>query len=117
MKLLFWAFLTALFALALGLGHQDDGNDGTTSTSSTSTIVYTTITTNGQVATVPYNWIQSFMTTYSDTTSSVAAGSVGIGSMSGSVGQVRTYLQTTITNAAAGAGATGLLAILLLMFL
>lgn len=111
MKLLLWLLTLFAVASALDFDHYrgaelDRRADTTLSSSSSSsskseTTVWVTITTDGATATVKTIWVQSFMSTYTEATSSAAAGSVGLGSLSGLVGGVRSYSETTITNGGA----------------
>lgn len=107
------SFLSAVFAL-----DAERRADSTTSSSSLTktlssasyTTIWVTITTNGALATVQTTYIQSFMTTFTDATLSVAAGSIGMGSLSGDTGDIRTYSHTTVTagaNHVAYSGAFG----------
>lgn len=117
MKLLgTWIQFLALISVCLALAVQGDGDDKTTSTSVT--IAWVTVTTNGGVATVKTTFKQSFMDTYTSAVKSVAAGSIGMGAQSGTVGGVRTYSQTTISNAGDVVSSSSLgVAFLLLNFL
>lgn len=92
--------ITSYFALTLALADQDDGNAATTTATTTSaTYVWITTTVGGQLVTISVPYSQSFMTTYTAAdTDAVESGSVGLGSISGSLGGIRTYSQTTITN-------------------
>lgn len=103
-----WAVAAALdFNLARDFFHikRADTTTATTTTSSSLsksyTTVWVTITTNGALATVKTIYSQSFMTTYSSATGTVSSGLEGLGTISGSVGDIRTYSQTTITNGGA----------------
>lgn len=111
MKCFFLPYLLALFALAAAF-ERPDKRDGTTATTTSSpsvspTSVYVTITTGGVLATVLTVYLQLFMSTYSATVSDIQAGSVGMGSLTGSVGGVRLYSQTTISNEGAALGVAG----------
>ncbi|PSK38599.1 hypothetical protein C7M61_002534 [Candidozyma pseudohaemuli] len=109
-------YFLSLLSLALAFDFPDFLKRADTETTTSNTIVYVTLTTGGKVITTSTAYKQSFMTTYSDTTSSVAAGSVGVGLQTGEVGNVRSYEQTTISNngqAGAYAGFVGWAAIAL----
>lgn len=86
---------------------RDDTTTDTTATTTLSslsksdTTVWVTITTNGVLATVKTIYSQSFMSTFTTVTASASSGEIGLGSLSGSVGDVRTYSETTVTNAGA----------------
>lgn len=66
--------------------------------SKSDTTVWVTITTNGALATVKTIWTQGFMSTYTTATALPSSGDIGMGSLSGSVGGIRSYSQTTISN-------------------
>lgn len=92
--------IASYLALAFALADQDDGNAAkTTATTTSATYVWITTTVGGQLATISVPYSQSFMSTYSTANSdAVESGSVGLGSISGSLGGIRSYSQTTITN-------------------
>lgn len=92
--------ILSLVSFVVALGKQDGGGDGSTTTTAkpTPTSVYVTITTNGKVTVIQTEYKQTFMSTFSDNQHSVPAGNVGLGSLSGSVGGVRSYQQTTVGN-------------------
>lgn len=101
MKFSLWILLLSLFAVVSAFDLFKRADPTTTestsvATTTLATTVYVTITTNGALATVKSTWVQTFMTTYTVTTGGVSAGSVGMGTLSGSVGDVRTYSQTTV---------------------
>lgn len=109
-----FVYFLSLLSLALAFDFPDFLKRADTTTSNT--IVYVTLTTGGKVITTSTAYSQSFMTTYSDTTASVPAGSAGMGLQTGEVGNVRSYEQTTISNngqAGAYAGFVGWAAIAL----
>lgn len=119
--LFFFTLLAWVAAIDMSdfLGKRATTSSSSTSTTSTSTTtsptyVYVTITTGGKVITTLTTYVQSFMTTYS-TASSASSGSAGLGSISGLVGGIRSYTETTITNGGVGAysGAVGLAAVVL----
>lgn len=74
-----------------------DKKDKTT-TSEENTTVWVTLTKNGQATTLPSHYSQSFMTTFS-TAESVPSGTVGVGLLSGKVGDQRSYPHSTINGA------------------
>lgn len=93
--------LVSLLAVVSALANQDgDGATTTTGKTTSQTTVWVTVTTNGALATVKSIYKQSFLETYTTATSSAASGSVGLGSISGSVGGVRTYEHTTVSGGA-----------------
>lgn len=92
--------IVSFISVVSALANQDDGGDTTTAKSTSATIVWVTVTTNGALATVKSTYLQSFVETYTAATASASAGTVGMGSISGSVGGVRTYEHTTITGGA-----------------
>lgn len=100
-SLLFQLLLLVTFCMALG--NQDDGA-GAKASSTSVTIAWITVTTNGVVNTVQTTYVQTFPSRYSEPTSAVQAGSIGMGTNTAQVGQVRTYSQTTISNGAAVIG-------------
>lgn len=89
--------LLSLITFVAALADQN-GDAGTTQTTSTArTTVWVTITTNGALATVQTIYSQLFMSTYTNEVSSyVQQGSIGLGSLSGTVGGTRTYTSSTI---------------------
>lgn len=114
---LFFAYILTLISLALAFqwfGKRDETT--TTSTRKPSpTSVYITITTNGELVVKKTLYEQKFMTTFTATTSSVKAGSIGLGSLSGTVGQISRYQMTTVLNEApalAYSGGLGVVAVL-----
>lgn len=76
----------------------------TTSTTTAQTTVWRTGTNSeGVTVTTQAIFTPSFMSTYgNDDTESVPAGTIGLGSLSGTVGNVRSYTRTTITANAGG---------------
>lgn len=99
----FFHSLLALFSvisLAFGLAKQDDG--GATTTSKVVTTVWVTLTSNGKLTTASSLYSQTFTIYHTTATADAASGSMGLGSIQGSVGGVRTYDQTTITSNGAG---------------
>lgn len=75
----------------------------TTSTTTAQTTVWRTGTNSeGVTVTTQAIFTPSFMSTYgNDDTESVAAGTIGLGSLSGTVSKVRSYTRTTITDSGA----------------
>ncbi|CUM65536.1 uncharacterized protein PRCAT00003182001 [Priceomyces carsonii] len=110
MKLLylFAGFLSIIgMAAALGQGGLggNQGGGGKTETSVSATSVWITITTDGNPVTVKSIYKQTFMKTYSAAeTSDVKSGNVGLGTIDGSVGKVRSYDQVTILSSAEACG-------------
>ncbi|KAK6453678.1 Pga1 GPI-anchored protein [Scheffersomyces xylosifermentans] len=98
---LFQALLTvfSLVSLAAALANQDDNiPTTTTNTKPSPTTVWVTTTIDGKLTTAPSFYSQSFMTTYNSANQDdVKSGDIGMGSLS-SVGGIRSYAQTTITN-------------------
>ncbi|KAM9913262.1 hypothetical protein OXX69_001771 [Metschnikowia pulcherrima] len=103
MKLLSIVYFYVLFSLGFAATTTTSSSSSSASSSSSvePTTVWVTITTGGALATVQSIWVQSFMSTYSDATSSATSGSMGMGSLSGSVGGVRTYTQSTVNGGSA----------------
>ncbi|KAG7663708.1 uncharacterized protein J8A68_002760 [[Candida] subhashii] len=95
--------LSSLLSLSIALADQDDGGDATT-TKVLPTIVWVTTTIDGAVQTVSLTYSQSFMTEAADGNTAVPSGEIGMGTLSGSVGGIRSYDQTTITNVNQGGG-------------
>ena len=90
-------YLACVFALA---NQNDNGGDDDSKTKKTTTWVWVTTTIGGQLATISTAYSQKFISTHSsEDAKSVASGEIGLGSLSGSVGGIKTYSQTTITNA------------------
>lgn len=117
------SFLSAVFALVEERADKTSSSSLLDSLSSvlssaSYTTIWVTITTNGELATVQTTFVQSFMTTYESVTLSVAAGSIGLGSLSGDTGNIRTYSQTTVggANQMAYSGAFGVLMLLWTLF-
>ena len=87
-------------ACVFALANQNDGGDDDSKTKKTTTWVWVTTTIGGQLATISTAYSQKFISTHSsEDAKSVASGEIGLGSLSGSVGGIKTYSQTTITNA------------------
>lgn len=93
--------LLSLAVFAAALAGEDP--DVETPTTTPKTPIWVTITTNGQVATVKSLFEQSFMSTHTEAvTTAVKSGEIGMGSASGTVGGIRTYLHKTVSGAANG---------------
>ncbi|CAH6720840.1 predicted GPI-anchored protein 1 [[Candida] jaroonii] len=104
-----------IFTLILGIQALADQGDGKT-TSKSATTIWVTITTDGAPVVVQTTYSQSFDQAYTEAdTETVKSGTVGLGSASGSVGGIRSYDKTTIsnTNGAGKLGGIGLLSIML----
>lgn len=70
-----------------------------TTTLTTSTLVWATGTdANGNLATTQSAYVQTF-TSFFDEVASPSSGSIGLGSLTGSVGGIRIYERTTISQA------------------
>lgn len=96
--------LVSLFSVVMGLAQQN-GAGGATTTSVSATTVWITVTTNGGLATVKSLYKQSFMKTYGEAdVLAPPSGAVGLGSITGSVGEVRSYDRTTVSNSNAAVG-------------
>lgn len=101
-----WLYFLSLLCVALAADAAKRDEDTTSSSQTTTTTlssqsdttIWVTITTNGALATIQTVYSQSFMQVYSDATGSAPAGTIGLGSHSGDVGNIRTYSQTTIKN-------------------
>lgn len=102
----------SLLSLVMALGKQDDGGATTTTGKPSPTLVYVTITTNGIVTVVFTKYEQTFMSTFTENEQSVPLGNVGLGSLSGSVGGVRSYEEKTVTNAGNGRNYGGALGVI-----
>lgn len=64
----------------------------------TTTLVWVTVTKAGVLTTMQTPFKQEFMSTYTTAeTSDVKSGQIGLGSLSGHVGDIRTYERTTIS--------------------
>ncbi|WEJ94071.1 killer toxin resistant protein [Yamadazyma tenuis] len=83
-------FISILFALQLIFFVHADA------TTTTNTLVWATGTISGKLTTYQSIYRQKFTSMYEEVSSPVS-GSMGLGSLSGQVGQIRTYDQTTIT--------------------
>lgn len=95
-------------AVVSALANQEDvGDESTTTTSQVKTTAWITLTTKGYTTTIPTLYSQTFPSAYGDGDTSAASGEIGLGSLSGTVGVVRTYDQTTIDNAAGSLGVYG----------
>jgi len=97
--------LLSLFLFVLmthGLANQGAGGGaGGDAKTSSNTIVWVTTTIDGKLTTASTTFSQTFMSTYTEANSNdVESGTVGMGSLSGSVGNVKSYDKTTISNAA-----------------
>lgn len=90
-------------ACAAKLAERDDDTTSSSASSSGSsassssqlTTVWVTITTNGALATVKSLYTQQF-TLINPVSTEVPSASAGMGSLSGSVGEIRSYLETTV---------------------
>lgn len=93
--------------MAHGLANQGAGGGaGGDAKTSSNTIVWVTTTINGKLTTASTTFSQTFMSTHTEANSDdVKSGTVGMGSLSGSVGGVRSYDKTTISSSAAADGA------------
>ncbi|EMG48692.1 hypothetical protein G210_0701 [Candida maltosa Xu316] len=100
-------FITYTFLLLCSLVYAADkttsssssssSDSVTTSTSVSTTFVWVTGTgSDGKLATTQSPYFQSFEVMYT-AVASPSAGSIGLGSLSGSIGGFRSYEQTTIT--------------------
>lgn len=95
-----WVYGFPLLALALALGHENEGDDlDSTSRLPTSVWVTTTIA-GGGLATVQVQFTQTFAPVASSA-AEVPLGEMGLGTISGSVGGDRVYETTTIGGAGA----------------
>lgn len=64
----------------------------------TTTLVWITTTVSGKLATIETAYKQEFKSTYTSAeTTDVKSGEVGLGTLSGNVGEVRSYERTTIS--------------------
>lgn len=92
-------FLLASFASCADSSSASSSSSFSSSSSYLPTLIWVTVTyDNGAVLTVQTPYTQQFSSFYTDV-SSVPAGEVGIGSLSGSVGGIRSYAHVTISNA------------------
>ncbi|EAZ63201.1 predicted protein [Scheffersomyces stipitis CBS 6054] len=113
--------LFSLLTLSAALANQDNDVDTTTTTNlkPTPTSVWTTQTVGGVTTVFQTVYSQSFMKTFVDAnTDDVKSGAIGVGSASNTLGEIRSYQQTTIVEGAAGhagvySGAMGALALVL----
>ncbi|KAK6198498.1 uncharacterized protein RJT21DRAFT_48722 [Scheffersomyces amazonensis] len=88
--------LFCYFIIVQGLADQDMDPE-TTSGPPPPTTVWITVTTNGHPVTIQSLYSQEFMKTYTEAeTTGVESGVAGLGSLSGSVGGLRTYEQSTV---------------------
>lgn len=96
----FLLFLATFVSCAAASSSSESSSLSSSSASTTLvTLIWVTITrSDGALATVETPYSQSFATFYSEV-ATVPSGSIGIGSISGTVGEIRTYLQTTINAA------------------
>lgn len=115
------SFLSAVFALDVERRADDSSSASTSSlksslSSASYTTIWVTITTNGALATVQTTFHQTFMSTYSEATLSAAAGSIGLGSISGDTGNIRSYSQTTVAAGSHQMAYSGAFAVLMLLW-
>lgn len=93
-----------LLATVKALADQGDKED---TTKQTATTIWVTLTTKGSVVTVPTTYLQSFKSR-EDNTDDFKSGLIGLGSKGDqSVGQIRTYAKTTVSNPNAGNSVNG----------
>lgn len=90
----------------LSLGALAQAADDNTKSASP-TFVYVTVTSAGKTVVTLKMWTQTFMLTATSATASVPSGTVGLGSLSGSVGGLRSYVQSTISGQGNTAGVAG----------
>lgn len=98
---IFFLFMATLVSCAATT--SSSGGDSTTSSLSSSTtlvtLIWVTITrSDGGLATVQTTYSQSFSSLYS-VVPTVLSGAIGIGFLSGTVGDIRSYLETTVNAA------------------
>lgn len=110
-----WVLGFHLLAVALALGHENEGDDEN-STSRLPTLVWVTTTVNGGLATVQVQYTQSFQPVASSA-AVVPLGTMGLGTISGEVGTDRTYDTTTLSGAGAAPMVWGGLAVMIGGFL
>ncbi|KAG5420668.1 hypothetical protein I9W82_002549 [Candida metapsilosis] len=109
-------FLQLIFFIFLALTSAEttsssSSSSSTTKKSQTNTSVWVTGTdSNGVTKTTQSIYYQTFKSAYTEAQETASSGSVGLGSLSGSVGHIRTYDRTTISSAggvAVGVGGAG----------
>lgn len=68
----------------------------------TETTVWVTLTSKGKLTTAPSAFKQTFTITHTSATADIKSGGIGLGSISGEVGGIRSYEQTTIKSNGGG---------------
>lgn len=101
-------YLATLVSLVLGLALE---NGGAVTTDAATTVWFTTTEVGGAILTLPSVYSQEFKETYTEATAAAPTG--GILEVS-SVGQLRTYETTTVTNIANTRAYSGLIGLLAL---
>lgn len=109
-QLLFTIFLIFTSHLATTTAAADadtntetTGTETTTASSETPTLVWVTGTDSaGITRTTQSTFYQTFRPSYTET-ETYASGSIGVGTISGEVGSIRSYTETTISQGGAGA--------------
>ncbi|CCG23105.1 Kre1 protein [Candida orthopsilosis Co 90-125] len=99
----FFLFLALTTAKTTSTTSSSSTATTTTKTSQSNTSVWVTGTdASGITRTTQSVFSQSFKSAYTEAEETPSSGSVGLGSLSGSVGHIRTYDRTTISSGGAG---------------
>lgn len=109
LQLIFFIFLALTSAETTSSSSSSSSSSSTTTkTSQTNTSVWVTGTdSNGVTKTTQSIYYQTFKSAYTEAQETASSGSVGLGSLSGSVGHIRTYDRTTISLAGGAALGVG----------
>lgn len=95
-----FTYITILYITVIvkALANQDNGGGTTSSQSALPTYVFVTRTVGGTLVVQSSLYTQSLMLSFASTTGGVQSGGIGLGTISGSVGDIKSYEEVTITS-------------------
>lgn len=99
-----------VIGMVAALGHVGDDDNEEENGTTAPTSVWVTTTVNGALATIQAQYTQSFQPPAS-LAAAVPSGGIGLGSISGEVGNTRTYPSTTVSGGGVAGGAGGVAAV------